>query len=283
LRETVKDGKRVSQAGYGTLIGACNALRGSVKARALLSSLLLTTWTVAYPLKLLADKTDRRYDHAAERFCEGDLEGAAKELKRIVASRPGYTRASILLGAANFLLGRQAEGAGGSSALAIAGLREALRLDPSEAYWRSALAGLLNRQGDAEGAARECALASQLSPDDSRLATGCGLRGQLLEDGLDLADARPRDQSVKPPFCVFHPEPPYSKQARMVKLQGVTVLRIVVNAQGLVEQAYVEKALGLGLDQSALRTVRTWKFQPGTKNGEPAPVRVRVEVFFRLF
>jgi TonB family protein len=33
----------------------------------------------------------------------------------------------------------------------------------------------------------------------------------------------------------------------------------------------------------AIETVKTWKFKPATRNGVPVPVRVVVEVTFRLF
>lgn len=61
------------------------------------------------------------------------------------------------------------------------------------------------------------------------------------------------------------------------------MLWVVVGAQGDVEQETVAKPLGLGLDETALRTVRNWKFKPATRSGTPVPVRVMVEVSFRLF
>lgn len=61
------------------------------------------------------------------------------------------------------------------------------------------------------------------------------------------------------------------------------MLWLVVDAQGDVKQETIVKPLGLGLDERALRTVRTWKFKPSTRNGTPVPVRVMVEVSFKLF
>jgi hypothetical protein len=43
------------------------------------------------------------------------------------------------------------------------------------------------------------------------------------------------------------------------------------------------KPLGGGLDEKAIETVKTWKFKPATREGVPVPVRVVVEVTFRLF
>ncbi len=61
------------------------------------------------------------------------------------------------------------------------------------------------------------------------------------------------------------------------------VLWIVVDAQGNVTDERVVKPLGLGLDEKAIEAVKTWKFKPAMRNGAPVPVRVMVEVTFRLF
>jgi TonB family protein len=88
---------------------------------------------------------------------------------------------------------------------------------------------------------------------------------------------------VSPPIPIYKPEPPYSEEARKAKYQGVVVLSIVVDAQGGVDDVRVVKPLGLGLDEKAEETVKTWKFKPALRNGLPVPVRVLVEVTFRLF
>jgi len=89
--------------------------------------------------------------------------------------------------------------------------------------------------------------------------------------------------SVIAPIPIYKPEPPYSEEARKAKYQGTVVLMIVVDTQGSVVDTRVVKPLGLGLDEKAVETVRTWKFKPGMRNGVPVPVRVMVEVSFRLF
>jgi TonB family protein len=61
------------------------------------------------------------------------------------------------------------------------------------------------------------------------------------------------------------------------------VLWIIVDVQGNVTDIRVVKPLGLGLDEKAVETVRTWKFKPAMRNSVPVPVRVGVEVTFRLF
>ena len=88
---------------------------------------------------------------------------------------------------------------------------------------------------------------------------------------------------VSAPIPIYKPEPAYSEEARKAKYQGTVVLWIIVDTQGNVTEARVVRPLGLGLDEKALETVRTWKFKPALRNGAPVPVRVSVEVSFRLF
>ena len=88
---------------------------------------------------------------------------------------------------------------------------------------------------------------------------------------------------VSAPIPIYQPEPPYSEEARKAKYQGSVVLWIIVDAQGNVSNAQVVKPLGMGLDENAVSTVKTWKFKPAERNGSPVPVRVMVEVSFRLF
>lgn len=88
---------------------------------------------------------------------------------------------------------------------------------------------------------------------------------------------------VSAPSCYYQPEPPYSEEARKAKYQGVVVLLAVVQPNGAISSAQVLKPLGMGLDEKAVETVKTWKCHPGEKNGAAVPVRVTVEVTFRLF
>jgi len=88
---------------------------------------------------------------------------------------------------------------------------------------------------------------------------------------------------VSAPVPIYKPEPAYSEEARKAKLQGLVSLWIVVDPQGNVGDIRVTKGLGMGLDEKAIEAVRTWRFRPGLRKGVPVPVRVLVEVYFRLF
>jgi TonB family protein len=84
------------------------------------------------------------------------------------------------------------------------------------------------------------------------------------------------------PVPIYKPDPAYTEEARNAKLQGVVVLVIIVDTSGSVTDCKVIKPLGLGLDEKAVEIVKTWKFKPAMIDGSPVPVRVLVEVPFRL-
>jgi TonB family protein len=87
---------------------------------------------------------------------------------------------------------------------------------------------------------------------------------------------------IVPPKVLERTEPQYTDEARAAKLQGKVVLTIVVGTDQRAHDIKITKSLDPGLDASAIRSITTWKFQPGTKNGKPVPVRANVQVNFRL-
>jgi TonB family protein len=88
---------------------------------------------------------------------------------------------------------------------------------------------------------------------------------------------------VTAPKVTFAPDPPYSETARKNKYQGTCLLSLVVGADGQPHDIQVVRALGMGLDERAVSTVEQWKFQPGTKDGNPVAVNVVIEVAFHLY
>lgn len=60
-------------------------------------------------------------------------------------------------------------------------------------------------------------------------------------------------------------------------------LQLTVTEEGKGEDVKVIKSLDPGLDANAVKTVRTWKFRPATKNGQPAPVHISVMLSFELY
>lgn len=88
---------------------------------------------------------------------------------------------------------------------------------------------------------------------------------------------------VNHPNAIFQPDPAYSQTAREAGYEGTLVLWLIVEADGKPGEIQVARPLGLGLDDQAVAAVRTWKFEPATKDGVPVPVQINVEVTFRMY
>ncbi len=88
---------------------------------------------------------------------------------------------------------------------------------------------------------------------------------------------------VSAPRAIYSPDPEYSEEARKAKYQGTVVLWVVVGTDGRVHDVRIARSLGMGLDEKAIESVRTWRFEPARMNGQPVPVQVNVEVNFRLY
>jgi len=90
-------------------------------------------------------------------------------------------------------------------------------------------------------------------------------------------------QGVTPPHSTYQPDPEYSDQARRAKYQSFVMVGGTVDPAGDFTDTCIAQAAGEGLDEKAIETVRTWKFEPARQQGEAVPVRIGVEVSFRLY
>jgi len=88
---------------------------------------------------------------------------------------------------------------------------------------------------------------------------------------------------VTAPHHIYTPEPEYTNRARKKKLQGTVLVALVLTAEGTPRDVTVTKKLDPDLDNKAVEAVRSWRFEPATKDGEPVPVHLQVEVQFRLY
>jgi protein TonB len=80
-----------------------------------------------------------------------------------------------------------------------------------------------------------------------------------------------------------NPKPPYPAISRRFNEQGLVILRVLINTQGQAEQTELYQSSGhKRLDDSALKTVSTWRFVPGTTNGVPQAMWFNVPVNFVL-
>jgi TonB family protein len=107
--------------------------------------------------------------------------------------------------------------------------------------------------------------------------------GGLRKSGYSGVVYSIKKGEVSPPHQTYAPEPSFSEDARVAKYQGVTVLSVIVDPTGTTTDVAIVTPVGLGLDEKAVEAVRSWKFAPATKDGQPVAVAIMVEVDFHLY
>lgn len=102
---------------------------------------------------------------------------------------------------------------------------------------------------------------------------GGGFGGGIFKIGGD----------VSAPTCIYCPDPEYSEEARKARHSGAVVLWAIIDKEGKVRDSVrVQKSLGLGLDEEAIRAVMNWQFKPAERFGKSVPVYLTIEINFRL-
>lgn len=80
-----------------------------------------------------------------------------------------------------------------------------------------------------------------------------------------------------------NPRPPYPTLARRRGWEGLVVLMVLVNEMGLAQSVELHQSSGHDiLDQSALNTVKSWRFVPARQGGHTVPASVQVPIRFTL-
>lgn len=104
-----------------------------------------------------------------------------------------------------------------------------------------------------------------------------------------VVDAPPEvvvDDYVPPDVSAAYrnnPLPPYPLVAKRRGLEGVVVLAVSLNANGRPVKVEVKRSSGHGsLDETAMRSVRGWQFEPARRAGHPVAADVEVPLRFAL-
>lgn len=101
-----------------------------------------------------------------------------------------------------------------------------------------------------------------------------------LPESSDKGSVDPR---IAHPKCLSCPDPHYTGDAKARGIQGSVRILVTITDQGTVENAKVLGAVEVGLAMASIRTVSGWKLKPAAgPDGKPFPVRVPVEITFRL-
>ena len=79
------------------------------------------------------------------------------------------------------------------------------------------------------------------------------------------------------------PAPPSSLTSGKKKHKGYAIFAIVLGADGHVHDVQVLHPVGHGLDELAVKAIKTWEFKPATYRGSPVASSMKVRIEFVLY
>lgn len=104
---------------------------------------------------------------------------------------------------------------------------------------------------------------------------GFGGEGSGGGAGNPIRLARPRGD--------YQTRPRYPESARQQGIEGVSLLRFEVQANGTVGEIHIERSAGYqDLDRAAVEAVKKWRFDPARRGNQPMAVWVTLPVRFEL-
>lgn len=89
--------------------------------------------------------------------------------------------------------------------------------------------------------------------------------------------------NITAPALIYGPAAHFSDAARRKRQQCNLDINLVVTKEGTVRNAHIVKSCGKDFDPNALKTVKTYRFKPATKDGQPVEVVVTVQVGFTIY
>jgi TonB family protein len=87
---------------------------------------------------------------------------------------------------------------------------------------------------------------------------------------------------LTPVEIISKPNPVYTQEARDLKIEGEVLLEVVFAAAGQLRVLHVERGLGHGLDEAAIRAAQQIRYKPALRDGQPYDSVATLHVRFQL-
>jgi protein TonB len=143
---------------------------------------------------------------------------------------------------------------------------------PTQEEMKDKDAGVKTEEGDPNGV------------DESLLSDGDGLTGDVGPEIVTFAEQMPEFEGGQEEMMRYlQKNLNYPPVARENGIEGRVVLQFVVGTDGKISQIEVLKKLGWGLEEEAVRVVKTMPaWRPGKQNGKPVFVKFTLPIVFKL-
>jgi TonB family protein len=119
-------------------------------------------------------------------------------------------------------------------------------------------------------------------------AEGANRREDVRAGGFDLKPraaavaAQPQKAIDRPVEIIFKPEPNYSDEAKLRRIEGTVTLEVEFAATGEIRVLRVVRGLGYGLDEAAEQAAMRIRFKPAQADGRAVDYRATVHITFRI-
>jgi protein TonB len=143
---------------------------------------------------------------------------------------------------------------------------------PTQEDMKEKDAGVKTEEGDPNGV------------DASLLESGDGLTGDAGPEIVTFAEQMPEfEGGVEEMNKYLGKNIQYPPVAKENGIEGKVIIQFVVGTDGKITQVEAVKKLGWGLEEEAIRVVKSMPaWRPGKQNGKPVTVRYTIPVLFRL-
>ncbi len=93
---------------------------------------------------------------------------------------------------------------------------------------------------------------------------------------------QPGAGELKPVEIVSKPRPVYTAVARRLKVEGEVLLDVIFGADGTLRVQRVDRGLGHGLDEAAIRAAQQIRFRPARREGQALDTVAVLHIVFEL-
>jgi TonB family protein len=81
-------------------------------------------------------------------------------------------------------------------------------------------------------------------------------------------------------YPIVFPDPPVDRSHLPPEVNGDVVIEVTIDSAGNVVETHVLRAIGYGIDEKIVATLRQWHYQPATLDG--VPVASKHDVYFHF-